>query len=331
MPPLHVVGMFGIGDNLHQRAVIIELMKSYEVWLETCHVWIYQDLLERGLHLMLRPTQLWMHLQNIATEQALYPRIYDNTPPKGAKQINIWYLKKEIDRTGSILATMHFAAGLDGTKPDFTLPIRREWQTPRVDRIVGQARDSGKPVLIYRPIVLRKEWDSHLRNPDPAAYAELYRSVREDFYVISIASLKPDVEWIVGGEQPADLKIHDGSLQMWEMGAVFSEADVVFANAGMAPVLAQAVRTPSIVVYGGRESFRTTQRAGAHLAPTLGIDPINPCDCHSHSHACDKRIDVKAALPRIRAFLKEHVHAHPVVRNDLRGYAGQASHSGPVV
>jgi ADP-heptose:LPS heptosyltransferase len=168
--------------------------------------------------------------------------------------------------------------------------------------------------MIYRPVVLRKEWDSRLRNPDPQHYEDIYRAVRDGHYVISIASLKTDVEWIVGREQDADLKIHDGTLEMWEMAALFAEADVVFCNAGMAPVLAQAVGTPSIVVYGGRESFRTSQRAGAHLAPTLGIDTIDPCDCHSHTHNCCKTIDVPKALVRVREFIHENV----TVRHDLR-------------
>ncbi len=328
-PSLHVVGMFGIGDNLHQRAVIIELLKFYEVWLETCHVWIYRDLLDRGdLHLMLRPTSLWMHVQNVQHECALHPGVYNHRPPPRARQVRIWYLKREIDQTGSMLGAMFLAAGLPvPSEPDFRIRIRPEWHTPRVAGIIEQARAFNKPVMVYRPLVLRHEWDSHLRNADPQHYADLYQSVRDEFFTISIASLKPEVEWVVGNPQAADMKIHDGSLEMWEMAALFAAADVAFVNAGMGPVLAQAVGTPSVVVYGGRESFRTSQRAGAHLAPTLGIDPINPCDCHSHSHQCDKRIDVPPAIAKIREFLHESV----AVRHNLRRYAGEARDAESVV
>ncbi len=91
------------------------------------------------------------------------------------------------------------------------------------------------------------------------------------------------------------------------MAALWAEAALIFSPAGFGPVLAQAVGTPSITVYGGRESFKTTQRAGAHLAPTLGIDPIRPCDCHSHRHACRKSIDEPRALQKIEAFVNENV------------------------
>ena len=306
-PPLHVVGMFGIGDNLHQRAVVIELLQTHEVWLETCHVWVYRDLLDEGdLHLMLRPTSLRMQAQNLKREQALHPGVYENRPPRDARQTRVWYRKAEIDRTGSLLGAMFLAAGLPTPeRPDFSVQIRPEWRTARVSRIVAQMRDSGKPLMVYRPLVLSREWDSRLRNPDPVAYEGLFRSVRDDFYVVSVASLSPGVEWIVGSAPSVDLAIHDGSLEMWEMAALFAEADVAFVNGGFAPVLAQAVGTPSVVVYGGFECHATTHSHGARLTPTLPVDTDDPCRCFSQScgRQCSKRIDVQSATIRIRDFL----------------------------
>lgn len=329
-PPLHFIGMFGIGDCLHQRAVLRWLLQHYDVWLETCHVWLHHDLIaENELKLILRPTSLHMHAQNIMQEQRLHPNVYRTAReiPRGAHQIRNWYHKHEIDVHGSILETMCAVSGTPKENPDFRLPIKPEWAERARTIITSIKKGDDRPLMIYRPIVLRKEWDGKMRNPDPAAYEEFYASVREKFFTVSIASLRQNIEWIIGNEQLADYKIHDGSLEMWVMAAIFAQADVVFCNAGMAPVLAQAVGTPSVVVYGGRESFRTTQRAGAHLAPTLGIDPINTCDCHSHTHNCDKRINVEASLPRIRDFLHENV----VVRHDLRRHAGEASHTEHVV
>lgn len=332
-PPLHFVGMYGIGDCVHQRDVVKLLMRHYDVWLETCHVWVYHDLIEQGLKLILRPTSLWMHAQNIEREQRLHPGLYRKVQevPRGAHQIRNWYHKHQIDVHGSIVETMRAVSGLPAGPVDFRLPLKPEW-VDRAREIVAKIRgDDPRPLMIYRPVVLRREWDGKLRNPDPVAYEQLYLPWRRNFFVLSLASLKKDVEWIVGREQPADYKIHDGSLDMWIMTALVQQADVVFCNAGMAPVLAQAVGTPNVVVYGGRESFRTTQRAGAHLAPTLGVDPINPCDCHSHTHQCDKTIDVAAALPRIEKFLSEHVHARTAIRDDLRGHAGEARGAADVV
>ena len=303
--------MFGIGDCLHQRAVIRQLAQHYDVWLETCHVWMHLDLMEQyDIKLILRPTALHMHAQNIERERHIYPGVYRTIReiPRGARQIRNWYHKHQIDVHGSILETMCAVAGVSAVQPDFRLPLKKEWVDRARTIVAAIKRGDPRPLMIYRPVVLRKEWDGKMRNPDPIAYAQLYNHVRDRFFTISIASLRQNVEWIVGAEQPANFKIHDGSLEMWIMAAVFAEADVVFCNAGMAPVLSQALGVPSVVVYGGRESFRTTQRAGVHLAPTLGVDPMCPCDCHSHTHSCDKRIDVQAALPRIDQFLGQHVN-----------------------
>jgi ADP-heptose:LPS heptosyltransferase len=96
--------------------------------------------------------------------------------------------------------------------------------------------------------------------------------------------------------------LHGGELDFETLAGLFSEAALVFANPGFSPVLAQAVGAPCIIVYGGNESFRTTNSVGAHLAPTLAIEPIKPCECHSRTHDCDKRIDVEAAKVRVREF-----------------------------
>ncbi len=299
--------MFGIGDNLHQRAVVVELLKTYEVWLETCHVWIYRDLLDSGLKLILRPTTLYTHARNIEREKIEYPDAYRDlrSIPRSTRTVRNGYHRRGVEEHGSVIQSMFATAGLSPPQHiDFRLTIRPEWLSSRVHTIVSSARDSGKPLMVYRPVVLRREWPSHLRNPDPVAYAALYESIRERFYVVSVASIVPNVEWIVGAEQPADLKIHDGSLSMPEMAALFSKADVVFCNGGMAPVLAQAVGTPSIVVYGGYECFDTTHALGAKLTPTLPIDTDAPCRCFTNNcSGCDKRIDVESAVTRIREFV----------------------------
>jgi hypothetical protein len=312
--PIIVNGMFGIGDNLHQRAVVRELMKTHEVWLDTCHVALHHDLVEQGLKLRLRPTSLHAQARTIATEAERYPDAFKSPdPPAGTPRFKLWYNKVDIDRHGSIMAAMFGVLHMSiPARPDFSLPIRPEW-SDAAQKLIDSWNIGGKPLMLYRPVVLRAEWNSESRNPDEIAYAELYQSIRDQFFVVSIADLKPGIEWIVGKEADADVKLHKGELDFETMAALFHHADLVFANAGFGPVLAQAVGTPSVVVYGGRESFKTTDKAGDHLAPTLGIDPINPCDCHSHLHACDKRIDVAAAKASIKDFVEVATRKYKVL------------------
>ena len=51
-PATIVAGMIGIGDNLHQRAVLRDLMKQGEVWLETPYAAMFHDLVEQGLRIV---------------------------------------------------------------------------------------------------------------------------------------------------------------------------------------------------------------------------------------------------------------------------------------
>ena len=187
-------------------------------------------------------------------------------------------------------------------QPDFSMPIPDAWHEKARSWLSRWDR-KGKPLMIYRPIVLRKEWNGESRNPDTRAYADLYNEIRQHFFVVSIAHLESEVEWIVGPEADVDVKLHYGELDFETMAVLFKQADLVFSGAGFAPVLAQSVGTPVVIVYGGRESYKTTDVAGQHLAPTLGIDPIHPCDCHHHGHDCDKRIDVPAAREKLRKFI----------------------------
>lgn len=295
--PLIVIGMWGIGDNLHQRAVLRELMKRHDVWLETCHAELYHDLVADGLKLDFRSTTLHAQARTIERERGLFKF---PPPPPGTQKIKLWYHKAEIDKCGSIAEAMFDPFGMRNSAPDFSLPVKQEWAEAAQKLIDGWA--PTKPLMIFRPIVQRREWDGAARNPDPAAYRAIFEAIRDRYFVVSIADLAPGREWIVGAELGADIKLHGGELDFPTLAGLWRKADLVFGNAGFGPVLAQAVGTPVLIVYGGRESYRTTERAGAHLAPTLGIDPITPCDCHSHHHKCDKAIDIPAAVERAVKF-----------------------------
>lgn len=296
---IHLLGMWGIGDVIHQRAIVREAMKAGPVWLNTSNPSIFHDMIAIGLNLSPRPQP---------------PRIretsrYSHTPaPPGIHTRRINYIdgtNRSAELTasgGTLLSAMFKAAGIPmPEKPDFSMPVPQAWR----DQARALIPATDKPIMVYRPVVHSGIWHRPNRSPDTATYAELYQSIRDKFYVISVADLN-NKDVIVGGEQDVDLKFHRGELDFETMAGLFAEADLVFGCAGFAPILAQAVGTPVIIVYGGNESFKTTNSSGAHLAPTLPINPINPCDCHNAGHRCDKRIDVPLALDQIRSFVNLH-------------------------
>jgi hypothetical protein len=118
--------MFGIGDNIHQRAALRELIKTRDVWLQSCHVNLYHDLIEQGLKVTYLPTKLRAQAKTLERERHLFLK---DEPPKNAEHIRIWYYKPEIDKHGSILEAQIASFGLPKIeKPDFSLPIPDGWR-----------------------------------------------------------------------------------------------------------------------------------------------------------------------------------------------------------
>lgn len=290
-------GMYGMGDCIHQRAVIRTLMDTQRepVVLETFYWSMYDDLVRRGLRL--RPIA------------GVKPRIRDEKqaalnrmrgPIERPKRFKLSYTREAIHTNGSILAAMYASVGLKmPERPDFGLSVPSGWRMA-ARSVLGDTH--GRPVMVLRPSVLNNLWRSESRAPDHASFSELYQSVRERFFVVSVANLGDHGEAIDGPTLPADLRLEHGELGFEELAGLFAEARMVFTPAGFAPVLAQMAGTPVAIVYGGNENFSTTNTVGSHLAPTLAIEPINPCACHLKNHACDKTIDMLPALERLERF-----------------------------
>jgi ADP-heptose:LPS heptosyltransferase len=194
---------------------------------------------------------------------------------------------------------------LDGA--DFSLPVPNAWRAKALHIVRPRP---GRPMMVLRPLVDRTEWGGcDTRNPDPKAYAALYNAIRSRFFVVSIADLVDRVEWICGDHLDADVALHAGELDAEALVGLIASAALTFCSPGFALIASQAVGTPVISVYGGRESSRFYEY-GARFAPTLGIDPVLPCDCFLPKHQCDKRIDLDCAHARIAHFLDTHVEQH---------------------
>lgn len=296
-----VQGMHGLGDNLHQRAIIRHLMQHHEVWLASSWVAPYHDLIADGLRVIRRNTALRTQAKNSARESGLfhvgtcYPKRYVETgyPPEAVR------------RLGSVLAAMCETSGVSYADADFRLPVPQSWRDAAAGALVSRGWDARRPVMLYRPLVERREWLNPARNPDHAAYARLFRLIRDRFFVVSVADLEPGVEWMVGEPVEVDLSFHRGELPFEALAGLADISSLVYCAPGFATVLAQAVGTPVATVFGGYENS-SSFAGGARFTPTLGIDPIRPCSTWSHDDGWDKEIDHPAAERRLNAFVTEH-------------------------
>lgn len=295
--------MHGLGDNLHQRALVRALIgKGYEVWLETPWPCVYHDL--RGENLKLIGGSSFLRTQDKNARREA--RAFDGTRPppelRRGQVLRVHYPPQLVRERGSVLAAMLAACGQHAAPKDFRLPVPPDWEAA-ADRWLARWGRPDKPLMIYRPLVERKEWGGNKpRNPDPETYAALFEAIRERFFVVSIADLAPGLEWTVGPAVRADVELHRGQLTFEALAALTRRAGLVFAAPGFAIVLAQAVGAPNVAVFGGYENG-SSFRAGAGFAPHLALEPINPCQCFSHAHPCDKRMDAPLALARLQAFV----------------------------
>ncbi|WP_292451268.1 hypothetical protein [Mesorhizobium sp.] len=293
-----VRGMHGLGDNLHQRAVIRQLMARDEVFLESSWVAPYHDLVAAGLKILRKATPLRTQSKNADREAGLFWR---GRLPAFSREVQVSYSPELVRREGSVLAAMCRVTGADYAAADFRLPVPPVW----VDKAKAAVGNPGKPIMVYRPLNERTEWGGcRNRNPDHAAYRDLFEAVRESFFVVSVADLVPGREWMVGHPVTADIEFHRGELDFETIAGLTALAALVYTAPGFAVILAQAVGTPVAAILGGYENS-SSFAGGARFSPYLGIDPINPCQCFSHSHACQKSIDTAGATARLRSFLAE--------------------------
>lgn len=306
-------GHLGFGDCIHQRAIINTLMENGEtnIVLDTFYDALYQDQVARGLRLRRVPG----HPPRIKEERELVSHRVKIT--SDARHVRMRYNAQTVHQHGSILAAQYACAGLTmPERPDFSIPVPQAWREAARERF-GYGI---KPLMVYRPLVLNKLFHCEQRLPDVDAYAQLFESIRDDYHVVSVANLGNYGEHIVGPEMDADLKLHHGELSFEELVGLYCESDLAFTCAGFAPVLAQAVGTRCVIVYGGHEGYSTTNVVGKHLAPTLAIEAVNQCECHGghytrgpnqelvkpvKDHDCDKYIDLYEAKLSLYRFLED--------------------------
>lgn len=290
-----VYGMGGLGDSIHQRAVVRSLARDADVWLYTAWPQLYHDIPDIRLLPHANPRGQRTQGKNLRTAAKFFT---DPPPPRGARAVSIGYHPGEVNTAGSIVQAMARLAG--GVDPaPFILPIPPAWR----EKLATLVNLPNRQVLVYRPLVERTESNVYaVRNPDPVAYKALFDALRARYFVVSVADLEPGKEWLAAAPVEADLELHRGELDVEALAALFERAALVFSAPGFATILAQAVGTPAVTVFGGYEGSSSFSW-GARTSPWLPIEPVNPCVCWRDDHACDKRIDLAAARAALDEFL----------------------------
>jgi len=291
---LIIHGLHGLGDNLRMRSIVKQLMLFHDVWLETPWPCLFHDM---DIKFLAKSSKLRTQAKNAKRESVKFTK---EQAPSKSRQIAVNYPPASVRQHGNVLAAMSAQAGV--SIENFDLPIPDEWDLRAKELI--DSWNVTKPILIYRPLIERTEWSGcSARNPDKSSYSELFESIRDKFFIVSVADLVDDVEWMVSDPINADVTYHKGELDIEILAALVNRSAAVYSSPGFAAVLAQSVGTPSVVIFGGYENSQTFSHNGY---PYLGIDTIKPCDCFSHHHSCVKEINIPVAKDRLMEFVNEY-------------------------
>lgn len=295
---IFVQGMSGLGDNLHQRAFVKRwVAQGSEVWIATPWPAVYSDL--PGVHCMRRPEMLRTQAKNAERQAHQFSAV---RPPANARVVNFSYNVHTVRAAGgSVLGAMAITIGESPEGLDFSLPVPAAWVREAIGA-VGGSPGPDKPVLIYRPLVDRTEWTGcKARNPDLDAYQDIFMSIRDRYFVVSIADIVPNVEWIVSHPIQADVEFHHGELPFEGLAALIRASALTFCSPGFAAILSQAVGTPVVCTFGGYETTGSFA-GGAKFSPSLFLGPHPGCGCFQHGHPCNKAFNVPDAIQQLQRF-----------------------------
>lgn len=271
---IHVRGMHGLGDNIMQRPFIRAAAQSQSVYLETPWPELFADL--PNVFPVKANSNLRTQAKNEAISQTQWHR------PRG-RRVRLQYGPRD-------LAQKNIWRALDRNLPLGVHPFQLDLPTLPVPAI----DTGGKPLAIVRPVTARSEWLNVARNPIPEYVNAIAAELSLTHFVVCLADLQDEQEWLVGDMPFCDLAFVRGELTSLQALALVGSADVVVGGVGWILPAALAYRTPAFIVLGGM---------GAHNAPERLLDPLwvessrigfgvpsNYCLCDQKDHNCNKHI-----------------------------------------
>jgi hypothetical protein len=268
----HVTGMFGLGDNIYQRAVVREMGP---VHLVTAWPQLYRDL--PNVECLPASTVLRTQHKNVLRG---WP--WAHVQRRYAGRLRIGY----DGQAGTILDRfLHSARLQPGRHITFDLPdLAGPFRIAPVDR----------PYVLVRPATVRQEWPAASRNPNPIYITHAARAAQMAGYaVILVADLQEGEEEAVGLLPPADIVAIRGEFELPALMGLVQHAAGVIGGVGWLLPAALAYRTPMLCIWGGWGHTNGPQRV---LDPRISTEhlvqaiPDNLCMCNDRDHKCDKTI-----------------------------------------
>ncbi|UTS52170.1 hypothetical protein [Synechococcus phage BUCT-ZZ01] len=291
----YLKSMHGIGDQLYQLSFVDLLHKQNpqdEIYIQTVLPQLYIDLLPHVPLKFVQPPETY-RTQKKALDQYVKDTglLFEMPPVKYNQLLEPFYSGEDLLNT-SIPFTMAKKFKLDDKVQDLKWGYDFKFGFDKVEQLIGKI---PKKIAIVRPSTIRKEWVVLTRSPKPNYISWCAKVLQEaGYFVISIADLKPNEEWLENNETPpADLYLHSGELGIIDTLKLIASADICVGGSGFIIPAAVQMGTPLFTIFGGRMAYDSPYKV---FHPSMDMSkigwamPDKPCRCTHIKHDCDKTI-----------------------------------------
>lgn len=287
---IKIISMEGIGDCIYQRPFVKKLVEEgNDVYIATFLHELYSDI--KGLKFLKPSKQDTYRTQQKQTSSQSKIEYSDET--EFDKVINPLYRGEDLIHDSIVFSMAEKfgvtdVANLSWDLPDLSKHNEQHWN------ILKHIPFGLKKIAVVRPSTIRKEWEVSTRSPDPTYLYWCSHVLREfGYYVISIADLEKDQEWIETPVPYSDLQLHSGELGVYGTLDLLRFADIVVGGSGFIVPAAVSARANLFVIFGGRGAYDSPYKifhGSMDLRKVGWAVPKNFCRCTLAKHNCDKSI-----------------------------------------
>jgi hypothetical protein len=152
--------------------------------------------------------------------------------------------------------------------------------------------NTTKPICLIRPTTLRSEWLVTSRGPKPEYLQRFVDQYRDKYYIVSVASLMPKVEWYEKRLEGCDLYIQNANC-FEKTYRMFLAADLIVCGASFWVPLALAMNKKTICIHGGMHPPHRIIDPRIMRSNFYNLAPDPYCCCYQKQHNCNKDIPLE--------------------------------------
>lgn len=282
---IKIKSFHGIGDTIYIRPFIKEINNmGIDVYMDTSIPQLFKDLKHVKL---IKPDILWRTQSNNISNNSNDISWYQGEIPTFSRGtiIDPLYGSEDLIKS-SVISSFEEKMNISFDKLEMDYPEtlnRHGIQIPK-----------GKKLAIIRPVTIRAEWECSSRAPLPNYISWCSKVLMNSgYYVISIADIERNEEWLLEPSPEAHLYLYNRELTIEQTLSLIQDADIVVGGSGFIVPAAIAAKVPLFIIFGGRGGFDAPWKIldlRMDLTRVGWALPDNFCRCTNMKHDCNKTI-----------------------------------------